>query len=165
MKGRPMKTTLSLTLVLTAALASAALADRKAQPTPQPASPAAATLAQIESTFGFVPGFIKAIPPALLPAWWQASMVLDGPDTKLDGKTKQLISLAVAAQVPCDYCIQYHTEAARLYGASEQELQEAVAMAASVRQNSTIMNGMQVDRVQFRKDVERFVKVARQSRK
>lgn len=34
-------------------------------------------------------------------------------------------------------------------------------MAASVRQNSTIMNGMQIDKVQFKKDVDRLSRAAR----
>jgi AhpD family alkylhydroperoxidase len=163
-KEMRMNTKISLTSLLAVTIAAgAASADRKAQPKPQPAapSPAAATLKKIEATFGFVPDFVKAVPPTLLPSWWDAAVSFeDSPTTKLDAKTKQLIGLAVAAQVPCDYCIVYHTEAARANGATELELQEAVAMAASVRQNSTIVNGMQVDKVQFRRDLDRLFKSA-----
>lgn len=162
-----MKTMLALATVLVLApVAVVALggddarADRKAA-TPDPR--AAATLKKIEATLGFVPAFARAVPPALLPSWWDAIVSFeDGPDTKLDAKTKQLIALAVSAQVPCEYCAYYHTEAARLHGASEQELQEAVGMAAGVRLNSTIVNGMQVDKAQFRRDVDRMFRAARQ---
>jgi AhpD family alkylhydroperoxidase len=160
-----MKIALTITMFLAlAATAGVAAADRKTAPPPP--SRATATLAEIEKALGFVPGFVRAIPPSLLPSWWDAAVSFeDSPDTRLDGRTKQLIALAVAAQVPCEYCIAYHSEAARVYGASEQELQEAVAMAASVRQNSTILNGMQVDRAQFRKDLDRIMKLMRAAMK
>ena len=32
------------------------------------------------------------------------------PNSALSGKAKELIGLAVAAQVPCQYCIYAHTE-------------------------------------------------------
>ncbi len=67
------------------------------------------------------------------------------PKTKLDGKTKELIGLAVAAQIPCQYCVYFHTAAAKANGATDEEIREAVAMAAIARHWSTVLNGMQVD--------------------
>ena len=67
------------------------------------------------------------------------------PDTALDGKTKELMGLAVAAQIPCSYCVYFHTAAAKANGATDEEIKEAVAMAAIVRHWSTVLNGMQVD--------------------
>jgi len=161
-----MKTAFASLSLFVLALAGVAGADTKPAPAPTAAARGAATLAAIEKELGFVPGFFKAVPPSLLPAMWDAGGSFENsPDTKLDGKTKQLIALAVAAQVPCDYCSYYHSEAARMYGATEQELQEAVAMAASVRQGSTILHGMQVDRAQFRRDVDRLFKAMRQASK
>jgi AhpD family alkylhydroperoxidase len=158
-----MKTTLVLSTILALGLAGVAHADLKPATT---TSRATATLTEIEKTIGFVPGFFKVIPGSLLPSFWDAMVSFeDSPDTKLDGKTKQLIALAVAAQVPCDYCTYYHTEAARAHGATEQELQEAVAMAAGVRQGSTFMNGMQLDKTQFKRDVDRVFRAVRQAAK
>jgi AhpD family alkylhydroperoxidase len=59
----------------------------------------------------------------------------------LDVKTKQLISLAVAAQVPCAYCVFVHTKAAKAAGATEAQIKEAIATAALIRFNSTMLNG------------------------
>ena len=83
------------------------------------------------------------------------------PATKLDGKTKELIGLAVAAQIPCEYCVYFHTEAARLNGASDDEIKEAVGMAGVTRMGSTILNGTQTDKAQFKKDIQRIVDGAR----
>jgi AhpD family alkylhydroperoxidase len=144
--------TITLSAVLVAAMATAASAD------PKPSPAGAATLKEIEQMTGFVPGFVRSIPQALLPSWWQTAKDLEmNPTTALDGKTKELIGLAVAAQIPCDYCILYHTEAARAAGASEQQIQEAVGMAAVTRENSTLFNGLQIDKAQFRKDLDRLM--------
>jgi AhpD family alkylhydroperoxidase len=160
----PMKTKkiISFALVALLGIAGTAIADTKTQ---QP-SREAATLKQIEGTFGFVPAFVKSIPSNLLPAFWDGIVSFQmNPGTKLDGKTKELIGLAVAAAIPCEYCIYFHTEAAKLNGATDQEIQEAVGMSALTRQGSTLLNGLQVDKAQFKKDIERIVRGAKASAK
>jgi AhpD family alkylhydroperoxidase len=152
----------TLSLVILAALAVPSLADHK----PAPPNPAAiAATKEIEKAFGFVPAFIRAFPQVLLPSWWESTKALNFAPTALDGKTKELIGLAVAASIPCDYCILFHTEAAKLNGATDQEVQEAVALSSVTRSGSTVLNGMQIDKVQFKKDVERLVKSARAAKK
>ena len=83
------------------------------------------------------------------------------PNTALDGKTKELIGLAVAAQIPCEYCIYFPTEFARVNGATEQEIEEAVGMAAMTRTGSTLLHGLQVDPAQFKKVVARLAAASR----
>jgi AhpD family alkylhydroperoxidase len=51
----------------------------------------------------------------------------------LDEKTKQLIAVAVAHVTQCPYCIKGHTKAALRRGADEQELMEAIWVAAEMR--------------------------------
>lgn len=47
--------------------------------------------------------------------------------------TKQLIAVAVAHVTQCPYCIKGHTRAALKHGATEQELMEAIWVAAEMR--------------------------------
>jgi AhpD family alkylhydroperoxidase len=54
-------------------------------------------------------------------------------DGALDEKTKQLIAVAVAHVTQCPYCIRAHTRAALRKGASEQQLMEAIWVAAEMR--------------------------------
>lgn len=54
-------------------------------------------------------------------------------DGALPGKTKQLIAVAVAHVTQCPYCIRGHTEAALRHGATEQEIMEAIWVAAEMR--------------------------------
>ena len=109
-------------------------------------NPAAATYADIEATLGVVPSHFKAYPPqAIAGAWEMTKSLLTSPDNALEPKVKSLINLAVAAQIPCSYCIWLETKFARQQGATEAEITEAVAQAAYVRHWSTVLNGMQID--------------------
>lgn len=133
-------------LVWTAAPPNAAAAQPSAEP--------AATYQDIEQTLGKVPGFIHQFPKAALPGAWNEIKALQfSDDTALPAKYKALISLAVSAQIPCSYCIWEDTQTAKQAGASEQEIQEAVAISASSRHWSTIFHGVQIDFESFKKDL------------
>lgn len=54
-------------------------------------------------------------------------------DGALDGKTKQLIAVAVAHVTQCPYCIKGHTRLASRAGASDEEVMEAIWVAAEMR--------------------------------
>ncbi|MCC7326843.1 MAG: carboxymuconolactone decarboxylase family protein [Burkholderiales bacterium] len=54
-------------------------------------------------------------------------------DGALPPKTKQLIAVAVAHVTQCPYCIRGHTELASKNGATEQEIMEAIWVAAEMR--------------------------------
>jgi AhpD family alkylhydroperoxidase len=114
---------------------------------------------ELKETFGIVPSFVHTQQPDQLRLWWSAVRDFQMSDqTALDGKTKELIGLGVAAQIPCTYCTLFHTEAARLNGATEQELQEAIFMASLTRQGSTILNGAQLDSKVFEKEMGQIVR-------
>lgn len=51
----------------------------------------------------------------------------------LDEKVKQLIAVAVAHTTQCPYCITGHTKLARRKGASDEEIMEAIWVAAEIR--------------------------------
>jgi AhpD family alkylhydroperoxidase len=136
-------------LALAAGMASTVLAA------PALADDAAAeeTYRDIEATLGGVPSFVRAYPKAAVPgAWAQVkAMEFSGP-TALDSKVKALISLAVGAQVPCHYCVWLDTRTARSFGATDEEISEAVTMAAIARHWSTVFHGQQLDFDQFRRE-------------
>jgi len=122
---------------------------------------AQATYRDIERTLGSVPGFFKQFPESgIAGAWAEFKSVQLNPKTGLDGKTKELIGLAVAAQIPCHYCVYFHTAAAKANGATEEDIREAVAMAAIARHWSTVLNGMQVDLASFRRETDTVLRAA-----
>jgi AhpD family alkylhydroperoxidase len=129
-------------------------------------SVAQATYRDIEQTLGSVPSFFKAFPESgIAGAWGEFKSVQLNPKTKLDGKTKELIGLAVAAQIPCQYCIYFHTAVAKLNGATDDEVREAVAMSAIVRHWSTVLNGMQVDMAGFKRETDTVLRLAAEKAK
>lgn len=69
---------------------------------------------------------------------WQTEVFKAG---ALDQKTKELISLAVSSAIQCEYCIDTHASRARDRGASEQELAEAIAVAAAIRAGAALSHG------------------------
>ncbi len=128
------------------------------------------TLAEIERTLGQVPAMFRSFPESGLPGAWAEFRDLQmNPNTALNGKTKELIGLAVAAQIPCAYCVYFHTRAARLNGATDAEIREAIGMAAVTRHWSTVLNGTGQDMAEFRREADaifaRFEAAAQQPRR
>ncbi|MCL7942271.1 carboxymuconolactone decarboxylase family protein [Halomonas sp. ATCH28] len=98
--------------------------------------------------------FSETYPSHGLQSALEARSALQSEEAVLDAKTRELISLAVAAQIPCSYCSYAHTERARAEGATDEEIREAVAAAAQVRHWSTVLNGMQYDLEAFKSEFD-----------
>jgi AhpD family alkylhydroperoxidase len=112
-----------------------------------------AALKDIEATLGSVPTFFTQMPKAGFAGAWQQLKDLEFNErTALSPKVKALIELAVVAQIPCEYCIWADTAAAKAAGASDEEIREAVAVAATGRYWSTMLNGLQVDLPTFKQE-------------
>jgi len=126
---------------------------------------AQATYRDIEQTLGSVPSFFKAFPESGIAGAWSEFKSVQLAKTKLDNKTKELIGLGIAAQIPCQYCIYFHTAAAKANGASDQEIKETIAMAAVVRHWSTVLNGMQIDLNGFKHEVDTVMRAAAEKAK
>jgi AhpD family alkylhydroperoxidase len=148
--------TFTLVASLLAILGAGAARAGEAKSAANPAADAAR--ADIGKTLGFVPQFLLKFPDEALPGAWEEMKTLQlNPQTALSGRTKELIGLGVAAQVPCHYCIYAHTEFAKLNGASQREIGEAVSMAAITRHWSTFLNGIQTDEGKFRGEVAKII--------
>jgi len=61
----------------------------------------------------------------------------------LDTKTKELIALGIAVATRCDPCIAFHTESARKYGATRDEVMETVGMAIYMGAGPSVMYAAQ----------------------
>jgi AhpD family alkylhydroperoxidase len=147
-------------LLVSVAIAIGAIAPLTHVASAQDAS-AQAAYHDIEQTLGSVPSFFKAFPESgIAGAWAEFKSVQLNPKTRLDVKTKELIGLAVAAQIPCQYCVYFHTAAAKANGATDQDIREAVAMAAIARHWSTVLNGMQVDLDGFKRETDTVLRMA-----
>jgi AhpD family alkylhydroperoxidase len=110
---------------------------------------------EMKEMFGEVIGFVDLIPDAYIDAEWDLIKRVQFAETLIPNKYKELIGLAVAAVTRCRYCTLFHTEAAKLFGATDDEVEEALHYTKLVSGWSTYINGMQVDYDDFKAQVAR----------
>ena len=60
-------------------------------------------------------------------------------------KYAQLVALSASVAMKCEYCVPAHTSFAIAAGATEEEIKTAVAIAADVALNSSMLYGTQFD--------------------
>jgi AhpD family alkylhydroperoxidase len=97
---------------------------------------------------GMVPGFFETLPGPLLDSEWESFKSIELSDqTAIPNKYKELIGIAVSGATRCRYCVYFHTEAARLFGATDEEINEAALMAKHTMGWSTYLNASQVNQI------------------
>ena len=109
---------------------------------------------EIEKVFGVVPSMFKEVPDNLLENEWRLFSKIQLEDGPIPLKYRELIGVAISGVTKCRYCTYYHTEVARLFGASDEEIEAAVHYAKSTAGWSAYINGLQVDFDQFRHEVD-----------
>lgn len=62
----------------------------------------------------------------------------------LTAREKSLIALAVAHTVQCPYCIDAYTQDSLEKGSSEQQMMEALHVAAAIRGGASLVHGVQM---------------------
>lgn len=62
----------------------------------------------------------------------------------LTQREKALIALAVAHAVSCPYCIDAYTSACLQKGADEEQMMEAVHVAAAIKSGAVLVNSVQM---------------------
>jgi AhpD family alkylhydroperoxidase len=103
----------------------------------------------IEETFGQVPVWIRQMPEEGVSGFWSLMKNFYLAETKVPNKYKELIGIAVSGATRCKYCALFHTEGARLHGATDEEIAEASTMAGLTMMASTFLNAQQTDYEQF----------------
>jgi AhpD family alkylhydroperoxidase len=96
---------------------------------------------EMKAMMGSVPVMFTKLPMNVRASAWELFKSINNPNTAIPSKYGELIGLAVAAQIPCEYCVVAHTKLARLFGATDEEIEEAIAKGAETRLWSTILNG------------------------
>lgn len=118
---------------------------------------------EIEQAFGIVPQWVEQVPEGALPGFWATMRDFHLAETKIPNKYKELIGLAVSGATRCKYCTLFHTEAAKLFGATPEEIAEASTMAGWTMYSSTFLNAQQTDYDRFRKETEQIVSHVRKT--
>src|SRR5512136_205544 len=108
---------------------------------------------EIKETFGLVPTFFKLVPDSSLELEWELFKRTQLEEGAIPQKYRELIGIAISGVMKCRYCAFYHTEAAKLNGATQAEIEDAVHFAKSAAGWSTYINGLQVDFDQFKEEI------------
>jgi AhpD family alkylhydroperoxidase len=114
------------------------------------------TLKDIETTLGIVPGFMKALPADVLAAEWPLMKKHVLGASKIPGKYREMIALAVAANLKCPYCELFHTGTAKLHGVSDEELKEVYFLASFTTRWSAMIHAQHYD---YDKFAEEFAQI------
>ncbi|MCB0483829.1 MAG: arsenosugar biosynthesis-associated peroxidase-like protein, partial [Flavobacteriales bacterium] len=72
---------------------------------------------------------------------WYGDVFADG---ALTAREKSLIALAVSHTVQCPYCIDAYTVDTLEKGCSEEQMMEAVHVAAAIRGGASLVHGVQM---------------------
>ncbi|MEM0029598.1 MAG: carboxymuconolactone decarboxylase family protein [Candidatus Nitrosocaldus sp.] len=112
------------------------------------------TLEDISKTMGFVPGFFKGVPIDALPHVWSIFKKYEMGTSLIPQKYKEMIGLAVAAAIKCPYCEIYHRSAAKMYGATDEELNEVALLTGQVVFWSAVLHAQKYDYDKFVKELE-----------
>ncbi|RLB45480.1 MAG: carboxymuconolactone decarboxylase family protein [Deltaproteobacteria bacterium] len=115
------------------------------------------TYNEIEGALGLVPEWMDQMPDGALQGFWGMSRDFWLGQTKIPNKYKELIGIAVSGATRCHYCALFHTEAARLFGASDDEIAEASMMGAFTMAASTFINAQQIDADKFREETKSII--------
>ena len=118
--------------------------------------------AEMQATLGLVPTFMKSIPDSSLELEWELMKRVQMMPGPIPNKYRELIGISVAAATKCHYCVYFHTEFARLNGATDAEIEDALHYAKATTGWSTYINGSQVDTETFKSEVRAIVKFVKE---
>jgi AhpD family alkylhydroperoxidase len=118
---------------------------------------------EIKQTLGLVPEWIEQMPDGAAQGFWAVARDFWLKETKIPNKYKELIGVAVSGATRCKYCALFHTEAAKLFGATDEEVAEASMMGAVTMFGSTFINSQQVDYEKFRQETRDIIAYVKKS--
>ena len=113
---------------------------------------------EMEQTFGTFPSWFATYPKHALPEAWELYKTLKGPKSNISSKNSELIQLAVASQIPCVYCVYFHRVAAKGFGATDEEINEAIALGAETRHWSMVLQGSGISFEDFKTEFDAAMK-------
>jgi len=107
----------------------------------------------IEQKLGLVPTFFKHLPDSSLELEWALMQRVQMDEGPIPNKYRELIGLGIAANTKCRYCLHFHTQLARVFGATDAEIEDAVHYSKSSAGWSAYLNGLQLDFEQFKREI------------
>lgn len=113
---------------------------------------------EMKETFGMVPPPFETIPEDDAAHEWPTFEKYTVGESEIPAKYRELMGLAVAANIKCPYCCHFHGEAAKLHGATDAELEEAYSLASFTPRYSAMLHAQEYDLDEFKDEVAQIGK-------
>jgi len=84
---------------------------------------------------------MRKLAPAEFDAWLGLNNIVGRDSGTIPRKYRELIALAVACTTQCPYCIEAHSKAAKVAGATREEIVESAFVAAALRAGGAATHG------------------------
>jgi AhpD family alkylhydroperoxidase len=100
-------------------------------------------LADVEKRYGEIPyitNFMKDMPEIFISRMIYENSVMRE-FKRMDPKTVELISIAVASALRCEHCLKTHVRVAKRLGVSKEEIFDSVLIASSVSTAAVLAEG------------------------
>lgn len=111
---------------------------------------------EMKDLLGTVLLAFERIPDEFVDSEWDLLKRVQFGETLIPNRYKELVGVAVAAVLRCPYGAVLHSEVARLHGATDAEVAEAVHHAKFLSGWSAHMSGLQVDLATFATEVRQI---------
>jgi len=113
---------------------------------------------EMKEMLGIVPSMFKSIPDNVIDNEWDVFKKVQIEAPHVPNKYKELAGLAISAVSKCRYCAYFHTAFAKLFGASDDEIQEVLHYAKASAGWSAYINGTQADFDEFCGEIDAICK-------
>ena len=110
----------------------------------------------LEETYGMVPPPLDTIPQDDAVQEWPTFKKYTVGESEIPPKYRELMGIAIAANIKCPYCAHFHGAAAQLHGATEAELEEAYSLSSFTARYSSMLHAQEYDLDEFRNKVEQI---------
>ena len=84
---------------------------------------------------------MRTLAPNDYEAWVGLNRIVGRTDGAIPRKYRELIAVAVACAIHCPFCIEAHARAAKIAGATREEVTKATLLAAAIRAGAATTHG------------------------
>lgn len=111
------------------------------------------TRSDIAESLGMVPGYFDELNEQDLVNEWPNFKRYALEETEIPAKYKELIGLAIAANIKCPYCLSFHEAAAKMHGATDEELAEVGFLGSWTARYSALIHGQNYELSTFEREL------------
>lgn len=108
-------------------------------------------LADVENRYGEIPyitNFMKDMPEIFISRMIYENSIMRE-FKRMDPKTVELISIAVASALRCEHCMKTHVRVAKRLGVSREEIFDSILIASSVSTSAVLAEGTRAVDTEF----------------